>query len=490
MITNMALPEEIKSTAAKASQNSNSQKQEKREKPLTKVIIRRLPPAIDKETFLNQISPVPSYDYFYLVNGEAALGENSFARAYLNFLNPNDVFDFKEKFDNYVFLDQKGNEYAAVVEFSAFQKIPKKRNKSRVDPKCGTIETDPYYLEFIENLNKPIDQEDKPEYSYQFSTESKDSKDLLTTPLLEYVKNRRVERMRVREERREERRRKELERKKMREEDRKKRFDEKSPTKVFAKLKAEDRDNSDLDMKDSKREVIESKSEKSFERLSSYRSKEKKFEDRKKDFKTKPVFKKEFSEKREFKSRKEHFKEAKFDCFKKDEKQFPKKVKKYSEKREERKIEAQRAEMKRAEEKDQKSTSPILLTKDIKEEKKDIEIQDVFIKKTSKNDDDSSKSNEKILEISTISEKSNPEPLTQKEKQINDDKESIETLNDDFKSVSIKEKTKESRERKERIRNKDRPTIAIYRPGMLSRRKLADGDTDKEVAKEVDKDSK
>ncbi|XP_019500306.1 PREDICTED: regulator of nonsense transcripts 3A [Hipposideros armiger] len=47
-----------------------------------------------------------------------------------------------------------------------------------------------------------------------------------TTPLLEYIKNRKLEKQRIREEKREERRRRELEKKRLREEEKRKRREE------------------------------------------------------------------------------------------------------------------------------------------------------------------------------------------------------------------------------------------------------------------------
>lgn len=36
------------------------------------------------------------------------LGQNAFSQAYINFINPRDIWIFQEKFDSYVFLDEKG----------------------------------------------------------------------------------------------------------------------------------------------------------------------------------------------------------------------------------------------------------------------------------------------------------------------------------------------------------------------------------------------
>jgi hypothetical protein len=45
----------------------------------------------------------------YFVNGDFAMGQHAFARAYLNFVNQQDLFDFTNTFDGYVFLDTKGD---------------------------------------------------------------------------------------------------------------------------------------------------------------------------------------------------------------------------------------------------------------------------------------------------------------------------------------------------------------------------------------------
>lgn len=405
----------------------------KKEKLLSKVVVRRLPPTMNRETFLNQISPVPSYDYFYMVKGDASLGENSFSRAYINFSNPNDIYDFKEKFDNYVFLDAVGHEFPAVVEFAAFQKIPKRRTKIRIDPKVGSIESDPYYLEFVEMVNKPPEYDEKPEYTYQITSENKNSE---ITPLLQFLKNRKAEKIRIREERREERKRKEFERKKFRDDERKKRYDERSPTKsskppyvktVSPKEKSlEKEDKPEVEDELPEKEEVEVKPSTS-STSSFYKNREKKYEDRKRDIRPKYYPKKEYVDKREYKNRRDDYKERdyrpKYEEYKKDDpKVYQKKVKKYSEKREERKIEAQKAEQKKLEqEKQQNQEEP---------SKAKMEEQNFFQDVTGED----AKRDEKCKETDAQAQK--------------------------------------------RIRNKDRPTIAIYRPGMLSKRRQTDGESD------------
>lgn len=121
--------------------------------------------------FVEQVSPLPDNDYLYFVKGDMSLGQYAFSRAYINFIEQKDIFDFREKFDNYVFLDAKGTEYPAVVEFAPFQRLPKKRIGKKKDAKAGTIDSDPYFINFLESLkNQEVDTgvgQPKTEYSFQ-----------------------------------------------------------------------------------------------------------------------------------------------------------------------------------------------------------------------------------------------------------------------------------------------------------------------------------
>lgn len=188
-------------------------------RPMTKVVIRRLPPTMTQDQFIEQISPLPEHDYQYFVKADMSLGQFAFSRAYINFVDQQDIFVFREKFDNYVFVDSKGPEYPAVVEFAPFQRLPKKRVGKKKDPKCGTIESDPYYISFLESLkNQEADStttQPKTEYSYQPADNT--LKKVTTTPLLEYLKQRKQEKQRLRDEKREERRRRDMERRRTKE---------------------------------------------------------------------------------------------------------------------------------------------------------------------------------------------------------------------------------------------------------------------------------
>ena len=126
-----------------------------------------------------------------------------------------------------------GNEYPAMVEFAPYQKIPKvAKAGKRKDPKMGTIESDPDYVKFkeaIENPEKartshvmqPEQQLEEIEARERIAAKTKGESQ--STPLLDFIREKKAEKMRIREEKREARRRKEEERKRNREEERAKR---------------------------------------------------------------------------------------------------------------------------------------------------------------------------------------------------------------------------------------------------------------------------
>lgn len=200
---------------------------EEKRTALSKVVLRRLPPGLTKEQLEEQLRPLPAHDYFEVVAADLSLYPHLYSRAYINFRNPDDILLFRDRFDGYIFIGNKGLEYPAVVEFAPFQKIAKKKLKKK-DAKTGSIEDDPDYKQFLESYSL---EEEKTSTSPEIllgEIEAK-TRELLarrTTPLLEYIKNRKLEKQRIREEKREERRRRELEKKRLREEEKRKRKEE------------------------------------------------------------------------------------------------------------------------------------------------------------------------------------------------------------------------------------------------------------------------
>lgn len=474
----MAVSETDTSDCNSDSSPDGMMSKERKERPFTKAIIRRLPPSMTKETFLEQVSPLPDYDYMYFVKADISLGEYAFSRAYVNFKNSSDIFLFKEKFDNYVFLDAKGNEYPAVVEFAPFSRIPRKRNKIRVDPKCGSIETDQVYLDFLESLKEVEnnENEEKPEYCFQPSIEEEKQK-VINTPLLEFIKQRRLDRQKIREEK-QERKRKELERKRYKEEERRRRTDRRPESsyhqgKTISSSKnvqilnlSKDSQNQSTDEKKDVTPVVkerkyddtkyEKKYEKSYKDDRKYSSYQKPKEYKKMDdpLKKSPSklrerayeksgIKQKYEVKRKedsYKSKKEYSKETN-----EEEKTTEKKVKKYSERREERKNEIKKMETSRTDDSKKEYS-------DKKEEvKKDVEQKD------DRQDYRTDKTEEECKNSS----------------KCDDDK------NDDEQNCGKGCKENDPRSQR-RIRNKDRPSLVIYQPGMgLGRNRNKSDNNDK-----------
>ncbi|KAI8489637.1 Regulator of nonsense transcripts 3B [Branchiostoma belcheri] len=215
-------------THVKESRSKEGAKKKKEEGIPTKVVIRRLPPTLTEETLVDELGPLPDHDFFLFVAADMSLVPHAFCRAYINFKNPEDIIGFKDKFDGYIFNDtsSKKVEYPAIVEFAPYQKVPKGRSKKK-DTKCATIEQDPDYLKFLESL-KSDNAGDAPPANIESLLEEIEARDRkkeetkMTTPLLDFIKNRRAAAARAREEAREERRRKEEERRRRREEERRK----------------------------------------------------------------------------------------------------------------------------------------------------------------------------------------------------------------------------------------------------------------------------
>ncbi|CAH6787071.1 Upf3a [Phodopus roborovskii] len=202
---------------------------EEKRTALSKVVLRRLPPGLTKEQLEEQLRPLPAHDYFEVVAADFSLYPHLYSRAYINFRNPDDILLFRDRFDGYIFIGNKGLEYPAVVEFAPFQKIAKKKLKKK-DAKTGSIEDDPEYKQFLETYSLEEEKTSASPETLLGEIEVK-TRELLarrTTPLLEYIKNRKLEKQRIREEKREERRRREMEKKRLREEEKRKRREEES----------------------------------------------------------------------------------------------------------------------------------------------------------------------------------------------------------------------------------------------------------------------
>lgn len=166
---------------------------QKHSKEKTKVVVRRLPPALSEDSFKTVLDKhvEGKYDWMSYFPGKVSLRKVVFSRAYVNFISPEYVYEFKAKFDGHVFVSNKGNQYKCAVEYAPFQKVPKPITKK--DHREGTIEKDADYQEFVKMLEQgpellpsAVHQLEKKEAEDKASGDT--GKTIIVTPLMEYLR--------------------------------------------------------------------------------------------------------------------------------------------------------------------------------------------------------------------------------------------------------------------------------------------------------------
>ncbi|KAL2650414.1 hypothetical protein R1flu_018542 [Riccia fluitans] len=166
----------------------------------TKVVLRRLPPSLSQAVLLDAIQSKygERYTWFNFHPGKISHKRPSFSQAYINFKKSEDVFDFYEDFDGHVFVNERGTQCKASVEYAPYQRVPKPRSKK--DIREGTILKDPDYLEFLEALGKPTEflpsaevQLERREAEKAAALAAGGAKEtVVVTPLMEFVRQRRA----------------------------------------------------------------------------------------------------------------------------------------------------------------------------------------------------------------------------------------------------------------------------------------------------------
>ncbi|XP_023650681.1 regulator of nonsense transcripts 3B [Paramormyrops kingsleyae] len=402
---------------------------EKLEKPnkekketMTKIVIRRLPPSLTKEQLEEQLQPLPEVDYLEFFSNDTSLYPHLFSRAYISFKNQDDIVLFRDRFDGYVFVDNRGQEYPAIVEFAPFQKIAKKRSKKK-DAKAGTIDEDADYKKFLENYNRDDEKFTSTPETLLEEIEAK-TKELgakKTTPLLDFLKNK----QRIREEKKEERRKRELERKRLRDEERRKWREEDRRKRKEAEKQKKGEKNVDREREESKEEPkikLLRKPEKGddVETESKAKDKPKKSEDRSSgmEFKKRPN-----GENREDRGRRKQDEDGR-----KEHRDWD-----MDRERERRQREKERITRRQEEERRKK--------------RERYEAESSFRKR----DEDTKKEKDRSWE-----------------KRKSENGAELGTHNEKAER-SARDDRKEDSSKRDRVRNKDRPAIQLYQPGVRSR---------------------
>lgn len=160
----------------------------------TKVVIRHLPPTLTQSAFFDQIDARFSgrYNWLSFRPGKSSYKNQIYARAYVNFNSPDDVFEFADFFNGHVFVNEKGAQLKAIVEYAPSQRFPKPNAKK--DGREGTIYKDPEYLEFLDRISKPV--ESLPSADIQLERREAERAGIqeapVVTPLMEYVRKKRA----------------------------------------------------------------------------------------------------------------------------------------------------------------------------------------------------------------------------------------------------------------------------------------------------------
>ncbi|KAK6121225.1 hypothetical protein DH2020_044999 [Rehmannia glutinosa] len=161
----------------------------------TKVVLRHLPPTISQSNLVEHVDSRFSGRYHWLAfrPGKSSPKHLTHSRAYINFNRPEDVIEFAEFFNGHVFVNEKGAQFKAIVEYAPSQRVPKQWSKK--DGREGTILKDPEYLEFLEIIAKPV--ENLPSAEIQLERKEAERagapKDApIVTPLMEFVRQKRV----------------------------------------------------------------------------------------------------------------------------------------------------------------------------------------------------------------------------------------------------------------------------------------------------------
>ncbi|XP_068107201.1 regulator of nonsense transcripts 3B [Hyperolius riggenbachi] len=424
-----AKPKDKKGDPAGMEDGDKPEKVKEKKEVMSKVVIRRLPPSLTKEQLEEHLQPLPDHDYFEFFANDSSLFPHMFSRAYINFKSQEDIVLFRDRFDGYVFIDHRGQEYPAVVEFAPFQKVAKKKSKKK-DSKTGTIDEDPEYKKFLESYS--VDDEkltSTPETLLEeIEARNKEMIAKKITPLLSFLKNR----QRLRDEKREERRRRELERKRQREEERRKwKEDERRKRKDAEKQKKYE--------KNSEKEADRSKDEPKIKLL----RKPEKDDEHESEKKFKPRKEKDVAREDRSSAGKRTDGDAGEDKIKRGEDEY---VKEYREKDYRDKDYEQERRARREKEKQQ-------YEEDRRKQRDRYEKDRCFRRR----EDDYKREREVVRERTR--------------KEVSDSQQSI-----DKAERQSREEKKEDAAKRDRIRNKDRPAMQLYQPGARSRSRLTQCD--------------
>ncbi|CAN7131797.1 unnamed protein product [Brassica rapa subsp. narinosa] len=160
-----------------------------------KVVVRHLPASLSQPDLLSQIDSRfgDSYSWFSFRPGKSNYKTQKHSRAYFGFKSPEDVYEFAAFFNGHVFVNEKGAQFKAIVEYAPSQRVPKPCDKK--DPREGSITKDPEYLEFLKLIAQPVENLPSAEVQLERreAEQSGASKPApIVTPLMEFIRQKRA----------------------------------------------------------------------------------------------------------------------------------------------------------------------------------------------------------------------------------------------------------------------------------------------------------
>ncbi len=130
-----------------------------------------LPPKLTKEQFFSQLTDVPDYNYFYILNAEepGISSYSSYSTLWINFYTTQDALDFMENVRGVAYNDptsRKVKLYFASPDFALFQREIKTHSVNKLR---GTLDQSEEYQEFLKKFEMEKDSKTKPVYEKKFT---------------------------------------------------------------------------------------------------------------------------------------------------------------------------------------------------------------------------------------------------------------------------------------------------------------------------------
>uniref|UniRef100_A0A0N5AN36 Smg4_UPF3 domain-containing protein n=1 Tax=Syphacia muris TaxID=451379 RepID=A0A0N5AN36_9BILA len=125
---------------------------------ILQIVLRRLPGGFTWEQLETQLKPLPETEFIQFVPANSEEEEYKFARVYFVFKNDEDIVVFRDRFNGYVFVDSQGVESVGLVELAPNPKVARHKysESKKRDRRCGTIESDCEFKQFLDVRENPI----------------------------------------------------------------------------------------------------------------------------------------------------------------------------------------------------------------------------------------------------------------------------------------------------------------------------------------------